>query len=114
MSKEQSQQLIEIQIDSAKEDLEYKRLLNLEKKIEINSKLSNLLTEKLVNIDSDYRIEIGEAFLLEQKDGKVKYNKDLILDLPFEKEIFDEENQDESENDQGPNLVSTPKKPKRS
>lgn len=71
MSKENAQKLHKIRIEKEEAELEALRLANLEKKIDLIGKLSETLSSGLVEIDSDYRIELNKLLLIKQEQGEV-------------------------------------------
>lgn len=86
-------QLQDIQIEKEKAQLEMLKLNNLEKKIEITSKLSQALANGLYSIDSDYRIEIDNILLISQEAGVITFSTASNLDNILKAEESSTENE---------------------
>jgi len=117
-TKEQAEKLNEVKLEMAEEELMAKKLSNIEKQIEISRKLSELLSQGLISIDSDYRIEINNLLLIEQKDKKI--TKEINLLEQADNQIFDISNEtknpdDDEDKDSGTGgvLVAEPVNPKK-
>lgn len=88
MSEEQTKELHQIEIAKGKEELEALKLTNLEKKLVIMDKMSSMLANGLVAIDSNYRIEINGALLIQQTNKVIETNDMDILGLDFNKVLL--------------------------
>lgn len=97
MSEEQTKEIHKLEIAKGHEELEALRLSNLEKKLEIMDKMSSMLANGLVSIDSNYRIEIDGSLFIEQKDKKIKTNDINNLGVDFRKELLPPTESEESE-----------------
>jgi biopolymer transport protein ExbB/TolQ len=71
MSENDTQKLHKIKLEKEKAELESIKLSNLEKKLEIIDKLSLAFSSGLIQIDSDYRIELNDLLIIKQEDTNI-------------------------------------------
>lgn len=71
MSEEDTQKLHKLKIEKEKAELESIKLNNLQKKLEIIDKLSIAFSTGLIQIDSDYRIELNDLLLIKQENANI-------------------------------------------
>lgn len=89
MTEEQAKELHDIKIAKAREELKALQLGNLERKIDINNKISTQLALGLQNIDSDFRIEMDGVLLIKQESGKVEFGDvDEVIDNAVKKKLI--------------------------
>lgn len=84
---EHSSELHDIHLQKEREGLKAMQLANLERKIEITKKLSEILALGLVTIDSDYRIELNNLLLFKQENGKLEFGNFEDIDDNLNKEL---------------------------
>lgn len=71
MSENDTQKLHKIKLEKEKAELESIKLSNFEKKLEIIDKLSLAFSTGLIQIDSDYRIELNDLLIIKQEDTNI-------------------------------------------
>ncbi len=91
-------ELHKIHLEKEKEQLISLKLDNLQKKIAINSKLSEMLASGLFSIDSDYRIELNNLLLIKQENGKLEFGNFDEIDSSLKKELPASEKDEEQNN----------------
>jgi hypothetical protein len=80
MTEEQAREMNDLIIEDKKQDVLAKKLANMEKALDIQARLSDLMARGLLEIDDDYRIMINGLLLIEQKNKVIKTDEMDNLD----------------------------------
>ena len=91
MSEEDTQKLHKLKIEKEKAEIESLKLNNLQKKLDIIDKLSIAFSSGLIQIDSDYRIELNDLLIIKQENQNVTTGVIDDIDKNLDKEQSSEE-----------------------
>lgn len=101
MSIEQSKEMNELLIQEKKEDVKAKRLSNMKEELEIRGRLSEIMSQGFIEIDSDFKVMINDLMFVSKEQNRIQLGDIDKIDEKSDREKIDIETTDgSSESDQ--------------